>query len=373
MQSQKSPPKQTYDQHEEEGYEEDEFEETEEKEKTRYQKLQYQRDEKQYQRGEERPYQRNDKLESRSHSKEERYPRDERQQYQRGEERPYQRNDKKREARSYQREERNYQQEDRHYKRGEERPYSRESYNKEYLQQREEKQEFSRVQLQENISERPKFNFIEITSSPSDHILQNTWVLSFFTSRGKETSYDKLIEPIAKFSSVEGFWKIYNHLLRPNDFSQVGDYHLFKYPIKPLWEDEANKVGGKWTVKLKKGLASKCWEDLLFALIGEQFDVENEICGAVVSIRYQEDSISVWNVTSDNNEAKITIQEKLKQIFPEIVHSTMEYKKHYNEQSSTKETRPNYRSNESYNASNYQYSKQPNSGSERWNSNDSRK
>jgi translation initiation factor 4E len=34
-------------------------------------------------------------------------------------------------------------------------------------------------------------------------------------------------------------------------------------------------------VKLKKGLASSYWEEIVLAMIGEQFDVGNEICGAV--------------------------------------------------------------------------------------------
>ena len=45
------------------------------------------------------------------------------------------------------------------------------------------------------------------------------------------------------------------------------------------------------------------WEELLFAIIGEQFDVGHEICGAVVSIRADNDIISVWNKSADNPDA----------------------------------------------------------------------
>ena len=44
---------------------------------------------------------------------------------------------------------------------------------------------------------------------------------------------------------------------------------------------------GKWIVRLRKGLASRCWENLIMAMLGEQFMVGEEVCGAVVSIRYQ--------------------------------------------------------------------------------------
>jgi translation initiation factor 4E len=69
-------------------------------------------------------------------------------------------------------------------------------------------------------------------------------------------------------------------MLRPNELPSSSDYHLFKEGVKPMWEvhfslqqksslykpslqDEANKAGGKWIVRLKKGLASKFWEDLV--------------------------------------------------------------------------------------------------------------
>lgn len=41
----------------------------------------------------------------------------------------------------------------------------------------------------------------------------------------------------------------------------------------------------------------------LCGIAGEQFDVGYEICGAVVSVRSNEDIISVWNKTADNKEA----------------------------------------------------------------------
>jgi translation initiation factor 4E len=36
-----------------------------------------------------------------------------------------------------------------------------------------------------------------------------------------------------------------------------------------MWEDEANKNGGRWTLKVSKGFTNKLWEDLILAMIGE--------------------------------------------------------------------------------------------------------
>lgn len=56
-------------------------------------------------------------------------------------------------------------------------------------------------------------------------------------------------------------------------------------------------------IRLKKGISARYWEDILLAIIGEQFDVGSEICGAVLSVRVNEDIISIWNKTADNTEA----------------------------------------------------------------------
>ena len=40
-------------------------------------------------------------------------------------------------------------------------------------------------------------------------------------------------------------------------------------------------------MRLRKGLASRCWENMILAMMGEQFMVGDEICGAVISVRFQ--------------------------------------------------------------------------------------
>jgi translation initiation factor 4E len=72
---------------------------------------------------------------------------------------------------------------------------------------------------------------------------------------------------------------------------------------RPVWEDPLNLPGGKWIVRLRKGVADRIWEDLVLALIGDQFagvaqpheDAWPEICGCTISVRQNEDILSVWN------------------------------------------------------------------------------
>ena len=136
--------------------------------------------------------------------------------------------------------------------------------------------------------------------------------------------YEHSIKIIATVKTVKDFWTTYDYLVRPNDLPTTTDYHFFREGIKPTCEDPGNARGGKWIVRLRKGLASRYWEETLLALIGGQFTgvPDGEICGAVVSIRYGEDIVSVWNKRSDDRESTEKLRDAIKKILhlPHNVH-----------------------------------------------------
>mmetsp|Transcript_11755 Transcript_11755/g.13531 ORF Transcript_11755/g.13531 Transcript_11755/m.13531 type:complete len:280 (+) Transcript_11755:173-1012(+) len=173
-------------------------------------------------------------------------------------------------------------------------------------------------------------------AKPGEHLLQTQfcyWYMqrkaSSKRSHKEPEDYEKRIKQIGEFSTIEGFWKLYNHVLRPNDVSATStDFHLFRAGIKPIWEDPANKKGGKWIVRLVKGLASRYWEAVILAIIGESIDVGNEICGAVISIRHSEDIIAVWNRNADNRDAVSKIRDSLKELLNIPGFVKVEYKRH---------------------------------------------
>lgn len=144
------------------------------------------------------------------------------------------------------------------------------------------------------------------SKNPSDHPLRNTWNLFYRPPANKYSDYEKSTQKLAPINSVESFWTIYSHLKRPSLLPTVSDYHIFKDGIRPVWEDEANKRGGKWIVRLKKGVADRYWEDLLLAIIGDQFlEAGEEVCGAVLSVRSGEDVLSVWTKNDGGRNIKI--------------------------------------------------------------------
>jgi len=145
-----------------------------------------------------------------------------------------------------------------------------------------------------------------------------------------QPSYFDAVKKIGTIRTVEDFWCFHNHLVRPGDLPPTTDYHCFREGIEPTWEDPNNARGGKWIVRLKKGLASRYWEEILLALVGEQFAgvPHEEICGAVVSVRYNEDIVSVWNRTANDRGVTDRVRDIIKRILrlPNAAH--MEYKPH---------------------------------------------
>jgi len=155
------------------------------------------------------------------------------------------------------------------------------------------------------------------------------WYLKKDSGRGAlQTNYQEQIKKLATFSTVEDFWAYYSHMIRPNDLSVSADYNLFRDGIVPMWEDPANRNGGKWVVRLKKGMASRCWEDALLALIGDEFQLGDEMCGVVLSTKFQEDILSFWTKTADDRELTYSIRETIKRVLGIPANGALEYKQH---------------------------------------------
>ncbi|MCJ1353808.1 MAG: hypothetical protein MMC33_003795 [Icmadophila ericetorum] len=146
-----------------------------------------------------------------------------------------------------------------------------------------------------------------------EHNLKSTWIVWYRPPTSKYSDYEKSTIALASFSTVEAFWTVYSHLKRPSVLPSVSDYHIFKKGIRPVWEDEENKRGGKWIVRLKKGVADRYWENLVLAMVGDQFaEAGEEVCGAVLSVRSGEDVLSVW--TRIDGGRNIKIRETIKRL-----------------------------------------------------------
>ncbi len=87
--------------------------------------------------------------------------------------------------------------------------------------------------------------------------------------------------------------------LAPSPSNTVCDYNVFRSSIAPAWEDAANAGGGRWVLRLRKGVADRIWEEVVYALVSERIGGEDErvgdkVNGVVLSVRRDEDILSLW-------------------------------------------------------------------------------
>jgi translation initiation factor 4E len=181
------------------------------------------------------------------------------------------------------------------------------------------------------------------------HSETRMWVFWFRQQRApgnKIISYEEGIKKVSAFSSVESFWSLWTHLSPPSALQPTTDYLLFHSGIRrPVWEDPVNISGGKWIIRLKKGVTDRLWEDLVLAIIGDQFDECNggakglswedkgehgsdwpEICGCTISVRQSEDIVTLWNKVDADSQ----VREKIRDTFQKVLNlpssTIMEYK-----------------------------------------------
>lgn len=151
-------------------------------------------------------------------------------------------------------------------------------------------------------------------SIATSHPLENAWTFWFDNplTKTKQAPWGSSIRPIYTFSTVEEFWGLYNNIHHPSKLAVGADFHCFKKKIEPKWEDPICANGGKWTVTYQKGKSDTSWLYTLLAMIGEQFDHGDEICGAVVNVRARQEKIAMWTKNAANESAQLSIGKQWK-------------------------------------------------------------
>ncbi|XP_049296606.1 eukaryotic translation initiation factor 4E isoform X3 [Anopheles funestus] len=144
------------------------------------------------------------------------------------------------------------------------------------------------------------------------HPLQHTWTL-WYLEMDRSKTWTESLKEVASFSTVEDFWSLYNHIRGPSEIKVGGDYMLFKLDIRPMWEHESNKHGGRWTLSHNKRFSDKYWLDTVLCLIGETFEYSDDICGAIINVRQKIDKISIWTANYQNREAVMNIGQTFKE------------------------------------------------------------
>lgn len=177
-------------------------------------------------------------------------------------------------------------------------------------------------------------------NTENEHLLENKWVLWYRPPTASGASA-KTWETSQKMrftcDTVENFWRGYHEQARIRQGHPVNcDYSLFKEGVKPMWEDDFNKVGGRWTYTVERrqpsmsnistsSVIAQVWLDVMLCLIGEGFDpYGDQIGGGVCGLRSIKGpnkagdnmiaKIHIWTKDASNAEANIKIGEILKEV-----------------------------------------------------------
>lgn len=136
--------------------------------------------------------------------------------------------------------------------------------------------------------------------------LQNCWTLWYDekVSKGMERdSYASVLKRLGEFGTVQEFWRYMNHI-EVSNLPTGSNLRMFKSGIEPTWEDPANASGGKYVFEVPSGVAIReAWTYTLLALVGETFENNDSICGAVLSLRARNlSTINIWNANAYNSD-----------------------------------------------------------------------
>ncbi len=132
----------------------------------------------------------------------------------------------------------------------------------------------------------------------ASHPLQNAWTLWYFRN-DPARAWEENQNPIITVRTIEDFWAVINHVELASKLHSGCDYSLFKEGVKPMWEDDLNRRGGRWLITVDKWQRNldldNFWLEVMLCLIGEAFgDHGYLVNGAVVSVRNRGNKIGIW-------------------------------------------------------------------------------
>ncbi|KAK1662394.1 hypothetical protein QYE76_050553 [Lolium multiflorum] len=140
--------------------------------------------------------------------------------------------------------------------------------------------------------------------------LKHAW--AFWLGNAQEHSGSRG-STIHTFSTIDYFWSLYNSILHPSKLGVGADLYCLKNKIQPKWEDPISSNGGEWTISVGRGKSDTLWLHTLLALIGQKFEYDDEICGAVLSVRVKEEVIGIWTKDAVNEFAQLSISKQWKE------------------------------------------------------------
>lgn len=92
---------------------------------------------------------------------------------------------------------------------------------------------------------------------------------------------------------------------KPSEMVADSDIYIFKEGVKPLWEDQANKNGGYFNVRIEKKKSNKIWENLMLLTVCPMKDNGSWINGIRLKIKEENDTMQIWVCFGDSERDKL--------------------------------------------------------------------
>ena len=148
----------------------------------------------------------------------------------------------------------------------------------------------------------------EINNNDSKIKLFHKYSFWFLISQGtlKNNQYESKNKKIAEFDTIEDFWKIYQHIKKPDNCQEGIELKMFKDNIEPRWDDDSNKNGGKLILLCNKEYTSIIWEEIILNIIGNIFpkNIVDNINGIVFISKSKYNTIQIWFKQYNENYCK---------------------------------------------------------------------
>lgn len=113
----------------------------------------------------------------------------------------------------------------------------------------------------------------------------------WYFERESGKSWEQCLHEVAACKSIEEFWILFNSIKLPTEINEGCNYALFQSSVRPMWEDEHNRNGGRWIITLEKRVDSdevnRLWLDTLLLVIEEQLSGSSSICGVIFHNRWR--------------------------------------------------------------------------------------
>ena len=152
------------------------------------------------------------------------------------------------------------------------------------------------------------------------HPLATAWTFYYepdARSRARSKNWLDSLTRLPSFAAVEDFWAQWSKLPRPSLLHDSSVY-LFRSDRAPSWERWPR--GGKWTVTGTELDVDAAWESLCLAMLGEQLEEPEEVCGGVCNAG----RLAVWTSGTSGEQQSARLRELLS-LAPDV---TLTFKLH---------------------------------------------